>query len=107
MTIEHTMLIGPPVFPVFNEGLRELVDEPVANVDIVPFIRSDNADMNFAASAAWSSGCEWYFVILPEGIAFWNVYSRNGLLCTKHSFRFVEACFPLMAETLTKKRRTR
>lgn len=107
MPIRHSMYIGPPVFPVFNEGLRSYVDEQIEDTDVVPFVRNDTEAMNYAASCAWSSDCEWYFVILPEGIAFWNVYTPNGLLCAKHSFRFFEWCFPMMGNTLTKRRRAR
>ncbi len=90
--MSHIMLIGPPIFPVFNDHLLTSM-EAVTDNDIFPFIRSDNADMNFAASAAWSSDCEWFFVVLPdEGIAIWNVYSRNGLLCQKHSGAFIGRC---------------
>ena len=85
------MLIGPPIFPVFNDHLLTSM-EPINDADIVPFIRSDNADMNFATNCAWSSDTEWFFVVLPEGIALWNVYSRNGLLCQKQSGSFIGHC---------------
>lgn len=100
------MLIGPPIFPVFNDHLLTSM-EPVTGDDIVPFIRSDNADMNFATSAAWSSDCEWFFVVLPEGIALWNVYSRKGLLCQKISGAFIGHCLDsgLLSSTITRKRR--
>lgn len=86
--MQHNMYLGPPCFPIFND--RELSMEPITPADIVPFERRDSEDMNFAASAAWSSGCRWYFVILPEGIALLNVYDRRGLLCQKHSAEFID-----------------
>lgn len=87
----HNMYIGPPCFPVFNDR-DDLSAEPVTSADFVPFERSDSPGMQFAASAAWSSDTEWYFVILPEGIVLLNVYSRRGLLCRKHSSMFFEEC---------------
>jgi hypothetical protein len=54
----HSMYIGPPCFPVFND--RELSEDPI--------LRSDSPGMQLAASASWSADCEWYFMILPEGI---------------------------------------
>src|SRR5258708_2884883 len=88
--IEHNLYIGPPCFPVFND--QELSMEPIHAEDLTGFLRSDTPDMNFAADAAWSSDCEWYFVILPEGIAFFNVFDRRGLLCQRKSAMFIEAC---------------
>lgn len=89
-TVTHGMYIGPPCFPVFNE--RDLGAEPVERGDVVPFQRSDSAGMRFAASAAWSSNCEWYFVILSEGIALFNVFARTGLLCKRHTSAFIGEC---------------
>lgn len=88
--IEHSMYIGPPCFPVFND--RELSMEPIQAGDVAPFERSESEGMKFAASAAWSSDCEWYFVILPEGIVLLNVNDRRGLLCKRHTAKFIEAC---------------
>ena len=105
MSATHNMYIGQPCFPVFND--RELSMEPITDADVVPFVRSDSLDMNFAASASWSSDCEWYFVVLPEGIALFNVYDRRGLLCTKHSAMFIEASIDSGVMSKSLARRTR
>lgn len=104
MTIEHSMYIGPPSFPVFND--QPLPFDPVTRDDIVPFERSDNADMNFAASATWSSNCEWYFVVLPESVALLNCWTRKGLLCKKRSAAFIGYCLDsgILNRSLRKKR---
>lgn len=103
----HSMYIGPPCFPVFNE--RELSMESVAEGDVVPFERSTSAGMEFAASATWSSNCEWYFMVLPEGIALLNVYSRNGLLCRRHTGAFIGDCLEsgILSKSLNRRRPAR
>lgn len=106
--ISATMFIGPPIFPVFNDHLPlsdELID---LDNDVVAFVRSDNKDMNFCSNASWSSDCEWYFVILPDdGIALFNVYSRNGLLCCRHSWRFIGFCVEsgLLSRSIRRRRK--
>lgn len=105
--VTHSMWIGPPCFPIFNE--RELTMEAVEGKDIVPFERSTSADMEFCASATWSANCEWYFIILPEGIALFNVYSRAGLLCRKHSGAFIGDCLKsgILSKSATRPRKAR
>lgn len=98
--IQHSMYIGPPCFPVFNDR-PDLSMDPIEPTDIVPFERSKSADMEFSASASWSADCDWYFVVLPEGIALFNVYDRRGLLCRRHSAMFIESC--LMSGILSKR----
>lgn len=103
--VTHSMWIGPPCFPVFNE--QDLSTEVVRDGDVVPFERSDSEDMQFAASATWSSNCEWYFVILPEGVALFNVYTSHGLLCRRHTGAFIGDCLKsgILSKSLTKKAR--
>lgn len=102
-----SMLIGPPSFPVFNDHLPLNMDA-VADGDLIEFVRSNNADMNFAASAAWSAGCEWYFVILPDtGIALFNVFDRRGILCKRPTGEFIGHCLKngMLSRSLRSKRK--
>lgn len=79
--------------------------EAVKDGDVVPFERSASDDMEFAASAAWSSNCEWYFVVLPEGIALFNVYNRHGLLCRRLTGAFIGDCLKsgILSKSLRRK----
>lgn len=73
----------------------------------MPFRRSMSVGMEFATSATWSANCEWFFVILPEGIALFNVYSRNGLLCRKHTGAFIGDCLKsgILSKSVSARRR--
>jgi hypothetical protein len=71
-------------FVVFND--QDLSDDPIRARDIFEC----TCDSKHFASMAWSSGCEWYFVIVPEGILLLNVYSSRGMLCKIKSRQFIK-----------------
>src|SRR4051794_6251615 len=81
-------------FVLYND--QSLSDEPLSDNDINP-IDLTNApeeiaqNIKWCASSAWSSNCDWYFIIMPTGIALLNVFTHTGMFCSKLSFRFVEA----------------
>lgn len=72
-------------FVVFNDG--ELSMETVEAADLTPVEIELGSKF---ASAAWSCNCSWYFVVMDEGLALFNVYSNKGFLCRKKSALFIE-----------------
>jgi hypothetical protein len=71
-------------FVVFN-------DQPLSDDQIGPGDMVECTCKSYElASMAWSSGCNWYFVVLPEGLVLLNVYTSRGLLCKVKSRRFIK-----------------
>lgn len=79
---------GGKSFVIFNS--QPLSDEPVTDEDIFP-CTAHGEEMSFARSAAWSSGCFWFFVVIDTGIALINVGKNDGVFCKKKSWKFIEA----------------
>lgn len=75
-------------FVLFNS--QPLSDEPVTDVDMC-YCDAHGEEMKAARSAAWSSGCYWFFVVLATGIALINVERNSGVFCRKKSWKFIEA----------------
>ena len=66
--------------------------EPVTDDDITTVLAPiDDERFTFWASCAWSSGCDWYFISLSNGIALFNTFSGHGWLCRKRSWMFFDA----------------
>lgn len=72
-------------FVIFND--QALNFEPIIAEDIT---RIEMECGYGPASMAWSSGCNYYFIVQDDGIALLNVHSKRGLLCRKKSARFIE-----------------
>ena len=68
-------------------GFDTLTDEPISDADFSNCAVQAN---NPCASAAWSAGVDWYFVVLEEGIFMAQPGSKTGLLCAKKSWRLIE-----------------
>lgn len=86
---QHNYYFGlPSSFIVFND--EELSMEQIEPRDIeaieIPAVKYEPF-----ASAAWSSGVEWFFVVQPDCIVLLNTSSNNGLRCAKKSGRFIGA----------------
>src|SRR5208282_1850111 len=77
---------GRKSFIVFND--QELTMESITDGDLRPVTASDHCAAHLA-NEAWSSDCEWYFIVLPDGIALVNVYTRTGIFCGKKSAVFI------------------
>ncbi len=73
-------------FLVFN-GDEQLTDEFISDDDI-EFIEIQNLDQ--IKSMAWSSNCEWSFIIQPEFILLINTYDEIAVKCNKKSKKFIE-----------------
>lgn len=72
-------------FIVFNsEGLSTESVTP-ADIEFIDIPRNPEID-----SMVWSSNCRFYFVCLPIGLALLSTKSREGVLCRKKSYRFIE-----------------
>lgn len=83
---------GNGSFPVFGAE-HQLLDIPVTDRDIETVGVSLIGERFHRAkcAAAWSSGCDWYMAIMPQGIVVMNIHSGVGQFCNKLSWRFLEA----------------
>lgn len=73
-------------FVVFND--QELTEEVISEDDLEEMEIASGSEF---ASAAWSCGCSWYFIITDDAILLFNVYSNRGFQCRKKSAAFIEA----------------
>jgi hypothetical protein len=71
-------------FVVFNDGNLSL--DPITDTELERVQISHTG----YASAAWSAGIDWYFVVSDDGISLFNVYSNRGWQCKKKTARFIE-----------------
>lgn len=79
---------GDRNFVLYNLGLHDtLTADPVDDGDLVPI--SVKAGSKYA-SETWSCGINWYFMVIPTGIALLSVHTNRGFFCTKRSWRFIE-----------------
>jgi hypothetical protein len=90
-------------FIVFND--QELSLEPVGDGDIARVEMSDHC-IHHCASEAWSTDCEWFFIVLPQGIALVHVRTLSGFLCRKKSAAFIEAFLNVPLKGSRSQRRT-
>lgn len=74
-------------FVLFNDD-GQLGMESVDANDIEP-VTIDGRGEPFA-SAAWSAGCDWYFIVMRNGIALLSVASGRGYFCKKKSAMFID-----------------
>lgn len=83
---EHNLMldVGRP-FIVFNDD-PDLPFDHVGGQDLHPISGVEGCE--FFASCAWSSDCEWYFVVTPGGIALLNI-DGSGWFCSKRSADFI------------------
>jgi hypothetical protein len=72
-------------FVVFGDD-GTLSTEPVDGADLVPIKATEAAA--YYASCTWSSDCEWYFVVVTDGIALLNI-DGTGYFCRKRSAEFI------------------
>jgi hypothetical protein len=103
--VEFFIADGNGSFPVFGAE-HQLSDIPINDQDIeeVGISVIGEAFHRAKCSAAWSSGCDWYMAIMPQGIVVMNIHSGIGQFCSKLSWRFVEA---FADHPKTARRRTR
>ena len=73
-------------FVIFGDD-GQLSMEPVNAADLKP-IEVARKSSSYA-SAAWSSGCNWYFVVMAKGIALLNL-DGCGFYCEKRSAMFFD-----------------
>jgi hypothetical protein len=81
-------------FIIFNDGgaLPEngWSNEPIQDGDLFTI---EVPPGSVEESQAWSSACDWYFVVVDDGplagIVLLNVYSRKGFLCKRKTTEFV------------------
>lgn len=73
-------------FIVFND--QPLSFEPITDADIERVTVKAPPSLR---SAAWSSDCDWFFIITRNAIYLFSVQSEKGYRCNKKSARFVEA----------------
>ena|ERR1035441_5110347 len=78
---------GRKSFIVFND--QELTMEPIVHGDLILVAASYHCAAHLA-NEAWSSNCEWYFIVLPDGIALVNVYTLQGIFSSKKSAAFIQ-----------------
>jgi len=65
-----------------------LTSEPISDADILPIqLAPDSKE----SSEAWSCDCQWYFKATEYGIVLARPGEKNGMICLKRSWRFVEA----------------
>lgn len=74
----------PACFIVFNDD-PDLPDDAISPEDLTPVIVPPGGPF---ASMAWSSDCEWYFVVLPDSILLLHV-DGDGFRCSKRSAGFI------------------
>jgi len=72
-------------FIVFNDD-GTLTMEPVTGDDLEPIKLCEGS---FGASCAWSSGCQFYFIITDAGIAMLDL-NGDGFFCKKRSAMFFD-----------------
>ena len=73
-------------FIVFN-SVDNLSNEDIVNEDL-SFIKFK--DLSCLQSVAWSSGCEFFFVILTDAIILCKTHSNEAVICKKLSYKFIE-----------------
>jgi hypothetical protein len=74
----------PACFIVFNDD-PDLPDDAISPEDLTPITVPPGGPF---ASMAWSSDCEWYFVVLPDSILLLHV-DGDGFRCSKRSAGFI------------------
>jgi hypothetical protein len=74
----------PACFIVFNDD-PSLPDDPILDEDLTPIVVPPGGPF---ASMAWSSDCEWYFVVQPDSILLLHV-DGDGWRCTRRSAGFI------------------
>ncbi len=74
----------PACFIVFNDD-PDLPDDPISPEDLTAITVAPGGPF---ASMAWSSDCEWYFVVLPDCILLLHV-DGDGFRCSKRSAGFI------------------
>jgi hypothetical protein len=101
--VELFIADGNGSFPVFGAE-HELIDVPVyeSDVEVVGVSVIGYAAHRAKCAAAWSSNCEWYVAIMPEGIAAMHINADRGLFCRKLSWRFLEVFVDLPKHRLFK-----
>lgn len=87
----------PACFIVFNDD-PSLPDEPISPEDVTPVVVPPGGPF---ASMAWSSDCEWYFVVQPDAILLLHV-DGDGFRCAKRSAGFMR----MFVEAPKKRRRS-
>lgn len=93
-------------FVLYGSGRSELLsDETITGLDIVAMVATDTQENRRHRSEAWSSDVDWYFVVMPTGIALINVATNRGLFCRKRSWRFIEAFVDLPRRPKRKRRK--
>ena len=73
-------------FIVFN-SIDDLSDDNITNNDLVI---GEFKDISKLRSIAWSSGCDFFFIIANKGIYLCNSFNNKFLLCRKKSYKFIE-----------------
>lgn len=74
----------PACFIVFNDD-PDLPNDPICPEDLTAITVAPGGPF---ASMAWSSDCEWYFVVLPDCILLLHV-DGDGFRCSKRSAGFI------------------
>jgi hypothetical protein len=87
--VQHWRIAEPHrSFIVFNDD-GDMTMEPITADDLLAVNALSTEAVKFWASCAWSSLCEWYFVIGADGIVLANLPGR-GLYCRKKSAMFID-----------------
>jgi hypothetical protein len=73
-------------FVVYNDN--DLTDEMISDKDIQP-IQVNPA--NRESAEAWSADLDWYFKVTEAGIILARPGAKEGVICLKRSWRFIEA----------------
>jgi len=79
---------------IFNDGplsLESITDADISPIDLSSAPAEISQNLKWCASCAWTSNCDWYFVVTPDGIVLLNVFTCTGMFCKKLSARFIEA----------------
>lgn len=89
--VNHSFMIGPPCFIVFNDD-DDLPLDPVTLHDLEVVHVHPSAAVQWCRSCAWSSNVDWFFVIEADHILLLNVWSDRGARCRKRSAAFIGFC---------------
>lgn len=93
----HSLYLDvPSCFVVFNDD-PDLPDDAIAPEDMTPIVVPPGGPF---ASMAWSSDCEWYFVVQPDSILLLHL-DGDGFRCSKRSAGFIR----MFVEAPRKRRR--